>query len=163
MASMQPIALEYLGRGEAVRQFNNELIRAVKDMEERPNLKGKRSVVLRVEFTPENDEQLDIVTSNINWNVNPSFPAVAGATQRGIIKNGQLMINTEASPSEDPRQMQMPSDVAAEDEAEDGEEEPEAEDGGTPLNVTLMGRRGYGEHPRRSGTPFEGGRGRGKG
>ena len=103
MADSVEICIDVLAGGDLVEQINIALRKISEDVDERPLIQKPREVIVKISITPEYDSGENY--PDVKWTVATNVPARRGARDRGIMRNGKLIINP--IDRENPNQMEL--------------------------------------------------------
>lgn len=101
--------LQHIHGGRVAQAINHEMRNAIRDCVERPGDKGKRCVVIKMDFTPVLDEStaaLDVV--NAQFNVTSKLPARVSKAYPMLATAEEGCLQFQPESPNDPRQASLP-------------------------------------------------------
>lgn len=92
---MEAVQLDHIGqnggtlnKGNLICRINEAIARVCRDIHERPDVTKPRGVSVTIEFCPDDSGNVEIKSR-----VQHKVPAAKVLTSRGVVRNGQVMVN----------------------------------------------------------------------
>lgn len=101
MLRQEPLTIQNLGMGKFIAQANEGLARICEDVMTRPRNDKPRKLVIEIEVTPDNDDELEMNLPDMTYSIRWALPGVKGVAGKGIVQDGQILVNID---DPDPRQ-----------------------------------------------------------
>lgn len=93
MESLVPLTLETIDSGECLRAVNECISTVCQDVITRGRVEKKRSITLRIEITPMEDEGSGRNFPEVDWKTDWSVPGRSGMKSRAYVSGGVVKVN----------------------------------------------------------------------